>query len=122
MNNPVVSVRYAGKVVIVEITIPRLLEDAQILSLEETLNPLVEECRPTKMIIDFSRVEHLSSSALGVLIRINSEIKKQGGFLSLCGINKRILEIFKITKLDQVFTIRKDVSESHKAILLSINE
>lgn len=122
MNKPVVSVRYAGKVVIVEISILRILEDEQIKALEDTLMPLIEECCPTKMIIDFRKVDHLSSAALGVLIKVNNEIKKQGGFLSLCGIDKRIFDIFKITKLDNVFHIRKDVNDSHKAILLSITE
>ncbi|MGE4286537.1 MAG: STAS domain-containing protein [Phycisphaerae bacterium] len=122
MNEPVVSVRYAGKVVIVEVCIKKILEDEQIKAFEETLLPLVEECSPTKMIIDFKKVEQLSSAALGALIKVNGKVKEQGGFLSLCGIDKRIMEIFKITKLCDVFHIRKDVNESHRAILLSITE
>jgi len=55
--------------------------------------------------LDFSKLNSINSAGLGVLIGILNKIKSSDGSLKLMNINDRIMNIFKITKLDQIFDI-----------------
>lgn len=57
-------------------------------------------------IIDFKNVNAINSSGLGILIACLKKIKDAGGKLTLENLNSKIMNIFKITKLDLVFDIR----------------
>lgn len=102
---PVVAVNYNSGVVIVTIDREKILEEKDIQNLEATMTPLIEENDPLKMVVDFSKVDYLSSSVLGLLIRLNNTIKERGGNMCLCNISSRIFGIFKITRLDKVFSV-----------------
>ena len=60
--------------------------------------------------LNFANVKFLSSAVLGLLIRISKKIYQRNGQLKLCGINSKIFDIFKITRLDRVFDIYGDVN------------
>lgn len=54
---------------------------------------------------DFNKLNSINSAGLGILIGILNKIKLSNGSLRLMNINDRIMNIFKITKLDQIFDI-----------------
>lgn len=54
---------------------------------------------------DLSKLDSINSAGLGVLIGILNKIKSNNGCLKMLNINDRVLNIFKITKLDLVFEI-----------------
>ncbi|CAN5582976.1 hypothetical protein BH10BAC5_BH10BAC5_06220 [soil metagenome] len=56
--------------------------------------------------IDFKNVNAINSSGLGILIACLKKIKDSGGKLTLENLNNKILNIFKITKLDLIFDIK----------------
>lgn len=58
-----------------------------------------------KLLLDFHRVEYLSSAVLTELLRINQTCKEVGGDLRLCALNTDIHKVFEITNLDKLFTI-----------------
>ena len=113
---PVVAVNYNRGVVVVAIDREKILEEKDVASLEATFTPLIEENDPVKMVIDFSKVEYLSSSVLGLLIRLSSTIKDKGGSMCLCNISSRIFGIFKITRLDKVFNVCETTEEAIKRL------
>ena len=96
----------------VELLDEEILDEVDINKLAETLFSLVEEEQPIRMMLSFARVRHLSSSALGVLIRLHKRISESGGELRLCCIQATIYEIFKITKLNKVFEIYEDKGQA----------
>lgn len=104
-TRPVVAVHYTSGVVVVTIDREKILEENDIQTLEKTIMPIVEENEPPKIVFDFSKVEYLSSSVLGLLIRLNTTIKDRGGSMCLSNISSRIFGIFKITRLDKVFSV-----------------
>ena len=61
--------------------------------------------------IDFSNVKFLTSSVLGLLIRISKKVYEAEGKLRLCSIAPKILEVFKITRLDKIFEIEGSIDE-----------
>ena len=111
-SNPKISVTYAGQAAIVTFALEKILEEADIRGLEASIMPLIDQDEHTNLVLDFSRVKFLTSSVLGLLIRISKKVYEADGKLRLCGIGRNILEIFKITRLDRVFEIREDVAES----------
>ena len=55
--------------------------------------------------IDLKNVNIINSSGLGILISLLKKIKAAGGNLKLLNTNEKLLNIFKITKLNLVFEI-----------------
>ncbi len=80
-----------------------ILDTQQVDELGEELNKLVDERACKKIVIDFSKVKFLSSSALGVLIRMQKKAREIKGRVILCGLKKELLQVFKITSLDKLF-------------------
>jgi len=58
-----------------------------------------------KMVMDFTHVVHMSSSALGMLITLNKRVREKKGQLRLCNIQPAIYEVFAITRLNEIFQI-----------------
>ena len=79
------------------------------------LKGLVDTADEEKFVIDFSQVNYLSSSALGMLIGLQRRVMQKKGQLKLSGIRPEIMEVFRITKLDTVFDIYKDASAAIEA-------
>jgi anti-sigma B factor antagonist len=102
---PQVAVATDKGVRIVEFTNNKILDEANIAQIGATLNSLIDEDDRPKLLLDFSTVDHLSSAALGMLINANNRIKQKNGQLRLASIKQQILEVFRITKLDQLFRI-----------------
>lgn len=57
------------------------------------------------LIINLGETQHLNSTALGVLISAHANYTKRQGQMKLCGVDKRIENIFVITKLSLVFDV-----------------
>jgi anti-anti-sigma factor len=55
------------------------------------------------LILNLSETQHLNSTALGVLIAAHSNYVRRGGQMKLAAVDKRIQNIFVITKLSMVF-------------------
>jgi anti-sigma B factor antagonist len=62
-----------------------------------------------KVALDMKGVQFLSSSALGMLLTLKTAIEGNGGALQLAGVQKDIMEVFKITKLHKLFGMSDNV-------------
>lgn len=106
--SPRIEVEYAQSAAIATLTDEKILDEADIRALEGSIMPLIESSGNINLVLDFSNVKFLSSAVLGLLIRISRKIYESQGQFKLCAINPKILEIFKITRLDRVFDIHTD--------------
>jgi anti-sigma B factor antagonist len=66
----------------------------------------------TQLIIDLSRVDHLNSTALGVLVKAHSNYLRRGGSVKLSALEKRIKNLLLITKLSMVFEVHDSVEQA----------
>jgi anti-sigma B factor antagonist len=55
------------------------------------------------LIVNLSETQHMNSTALGVLIKSHASYVRRAGQMKLCSVDKRIENIFVITKLSMVF-------------------
>lgn len=72
--------------------------------LAQSINALSEGGNKN-LIINLGETQHLNSTALGVLISAHTNYVKRGGQMKLCAVDKRIENIFVITKLSLVFDV-----------------
>ena len=107
-TNPKIAVEYVENIIVATLADEKILEDADIQALEDSLLPLIEQHEGLNLVLDFSEVKFLSSAVLGLLIRVSKKIYESDGQLRLCCIDPKILEVFRITRLDKVFDICVD--------------
>jgi anti-sigma B factor antagonist len=110
--HPNLQIDYHGNIVVATLTDEKILEDTQIQGLEGSFMPLIDQNDHIQLIVDFSNVKFLTSSVLGLLIRISKKVYEQGGKLRLCGIDPKIMEVFRITRLDKIFEIYSDQDDA----------
>jgi anti-sigma B factor antagonist len=58
-----------------------------------------------RIIVDLAETTFLDSSALSVLMGALKRLRSRGGALAIVNLNENLTRIFKITALDQIFTI-----------------
>ena len=65
-----------------------------------------------KLVLNFSKVEFLSSAMLGKLLSAKKMMAEKGGMLRLCEICPSIRMVFTLTHLDHIFDIRNTEAEA----------
>lgn len=106
-DNPKIAVEYIYDAAVATLTYEKILEEADIQAIENTLIPLIDQNPGIKLVLDFKEVQFLSSAVLGLLIRISKKIYESNGQLKLCNINDKIFQVFTITRLDRIFDVFK---------------
>ena len=102
---PSLEVRHEGPITVVELLNEEILEEGIINSIADSLFSVLADNPGLNLLVSFAKVRHLSSSALGILIRLNKRMQESGGVLKLCELQKSLHEIFVITKLNRLFEI-----------------
>ena len=74
-------------------------------------------------ILDLQDVTFVDSSGIGAIVGFLKHLGRDRR-LELCGLNPMVSKVFKLTRLDKVFTIRKDREaclEAYRNIALAIS-
>lgn len=91
-------------VTIVNFSDTTILDTLQVEEIGEQLYALVDQKACKRLVLDFSNVKLLSSSAIGVLITLRKKLDQIKGQVVLCSLRKDLSKVFKITRLDKMFT------------------
>ena len=106
------SIQEDGDMITARFLDTNILDEASIQQLGDEIVGIVERSSNLKLLLVFDNVEHLSSAALGMLITVNNKVRQRGGQLRLSEIESQLLEVFTITKLDQLFQIYDRAQEA----------
>jgi anti-anti-sigma factor len=106
----------SGDILTVTFTQEKIVDAEVIRNMQEELVAILGKAEEPNIVLDFGLVQFLSSAALGMLIRANKKCKETEANLILCDIAPNIREVFKITTLDKVFKICKDLDEAERTI------
>jgi len=90
----------------------KIVTEEQIQEVGEQLYSLVEDEGHKNILLNFGNVQYLSSAALGKIITLKKKVSAVKGKLKLCCIQKDLLEVFRITRLDHVFEIYSEEQEA----------
>jgi anti-sigma B factor antagonist len=66
-------------------------------------------------LLDLEKVTALDSSGLAALVRFYKEIRTRGGTLALTAVQREAMTVFRITRLDKIFTILPDPGHARAA-------
>ena len=78
-------------------------------------NAMRRESAPT-MILDLSDVPYIDSAGLGSLVGAYISGHKSGRRIALTGVNERVLHLFEITRVEQLFLIFPNLWDAIEAL------
>ncbi len=82
-----------------------ILEEQQIRRLERALLPVVRQNEQKRLVLNFQNVKFMSSSFLGLLVKIHKRVIEMDGRLQLFNLDPKIHKVFEITQLVKIFDI-----------------
>jgi anti-sigma B factor antagonist len=68
-----------------------------------------------QIVLDLSDVEFVDSSGLGAIIATMIALRPQGR-LMVCNVNKNVLALFRLTRIDRVIPVMDNADEALRAI------
>jgi len=104
-----------GEILTIYINELRLLDEMTIQQVYKEVMSVVEKTQEPNVLLHFGRVSFMSSSALGMLIRVHKKCKEFKIALKLSNISPNIREVFKITGLEKIFEIYTDATDAQEA-------
>jgi anti-sigma B factor antagonist len=72
---------------------------------------LRSEPQPRTTVIDLSGVPYMDSAGMGALINYYVHCQKEGAGFLVAGVCKRVMELFKLTRVDSVIPLRDTLAD-----------
>ena len=99
---------------VVGVVVEGRLDAATVPTLEQTFQRLLSEGQ-TRLVIDLSGVNYISSSGLRVLLTARRQARSRGGDMFLCHLHPRVREIFEMVGFLSVFGIYAECEQAASA-------
>jgi anti-sigma B factor antagonist len=71
---------------------------------------------PAALILDLTGVPYMDSAGMGAIINYFVSCQRAGRKMVVAGVNGRVLELFKMTKVDALLKMTSTVDEAEQAI------
>ena len=111
---PMIIQRF-DKYIAIEFRTSSLMDPLELEKLGEALYHLVDAQDQRKVVLDFEKVEYISSQAIGLILTLNKKLSAlKGSRLVLCGIGPKLMELLRITRLDKILTLKPTQREAAK--------
>jgi anti-sigma B factor antagonist len=86
------------------------LAETHVHDFSDELFALVATTARPQLRLEMGAVRFLTSTALGKLLTLSRRVKAAGGHLVLAGLNDAVFEVFAVSRLDQLFDLRRGPS------------
>jgi len=100
-----------GDVMVLTFT-PANIDQSNVDSLLEQMMREIETGTCRGFLLDFRNVQYISSIVLGNFVLFRKQLEEAGQKLKLCNLSPIVRNLFKITKLDHLFTISNDLDKA----------
>lgn len=104
-HTPWLEVETVADVAVARFTRGRFLEEETVQVVGEQLLRLAEDTGCRKFVINFSKVESMTTALFGKLVALNNKVEALGGRLVLCQVGPFLSEIFKILTLPRQIAV-----------------
>jgi anti-sigma B factor antagonist len=104
-------------ITVVEFTRASLMDTLELQQVGAELYQLVDEQDLRQIVLDFEKVQFVSSQAIGILMGLHNRLaalKKSA--LVLCSLSERLKELLTITRLDRVLKIKPSQREAVRSL------
>lgn len=106
-DEAIVRYKKDGPIVVGTIHSSSMLDASKVTQFGDQVVAFIGRHSRLYLLLDFTNVGYLSSATLTELIRIKETAEKDKGLLRLCNLSKDIYEVFKITSLDEHFSVHQ---------------
>lgn len=111
-ENALIEIEMQDQVALVRFTTSRILDQSNVQQLGEEFDELLDKHKLPKIVINFDKVEYMSSAVMGKLVSLQKKVKAGKGKLILTNIARDIYEIFEIMRFDKLFKIRDTAEDA----------
>ncbi len=112
------SVQQIAQTTVVEFTTASLMDPLELEKAAAALYRLIDDEDRRKIVLDFEKVQYLSSQAIGILLAMQRKLAAlPDSRMVLCGVGPRLLELLRITRLDRVLAIKPSQKEAVRTII-----
>ena len=73
--------------------------------LEKKLKKQISSLGKTKLVLDFAKVDYLSSAGMRLLLSTTKKLKEGDGALHLCSVSEEVMEIIKMAGFERIIRI-----------------
>lgn len=80
-------------------------------ALSETFQKLGDDGR-YRVVVDCTHLEFINSMVIGILVSFHQRSQKKGGGLAFAHVSLRIEDVFRLTKLDTIFSWYNSIPEA----------
>ena len=75
------------------------------LQLKEHVEPFIEDPDSKGLIFNCKEIDYIDSSGLGLIVSVYKSLKKLDKFFALSSLNSKTMEIFVLTRLNEILII-----------------
>ncbi len=100
---------------VVEFITNSLMNPVELEQIGASLYKLIDEQDRRRIVLDFEKVQYLSSQAIGIVMAMRKKLAAlKGSRLVLCGVSPTLMQLLKITGLDRMLMIKPTQREAVK--------
>jgi len=100
------TTRQVGEVIVLDISGRITLGEGNVM-LREIVRDLADKGNK-RIILNLAEVNYMDSSGLGELVKTHTTTRNKGGELKLINLNKKVHDLFQMTRLSAVFDIQEN--------------
>ena len=108
MSESDLMIQNIGGVTVIDFSGTAILDGTTVESLSRKLMDIVEVQAQKKLLLNFNQVKFLSSSLLGVLIKLHKVVDANHGKVAISGLKSDLFKVFQITHMDKLFEFYED--------------
>lgn len=97
-----------GKITVATIHDANMFDTVNVSHFGNTVLEFIKDKPGLRLLLNFEKVDYMSSAALTELLRINEALRKDKGTVRLCNLTKDIRKVFEITNLEKLFVIHEN--------------
>src|SRR3954465_6446811 len=102
-----------GEYTVIEFITPSLMDPVVLENAAQALYKIIDEEDKRKIVMDFEKVQYLSSQAIGIVLAMHKKLNSlKNSKLILCSVGPKLMELIKLTRLDRLLTIKATQKEA----------
>jgi anti-sigma B factor antagonist len=103
----------AGPFTVIEFVTPSLMDPVILENTAQSLYRIIDEEDQRKIVMDFAKVQYLSSQAIGIVLAMHKKLNSlDNSKLVLCAVGPKLMDLIKLTRLDRLLTIKPTQKEA----------
>ncbi len=114
-EEPLATLELLGKTAIATVTVNELTGANASRLVGDLLNEFAE-ARVRHFVFDLQNVTYMDSACIGVMVELLTRIQTAGGRIALVNAGQSVSYLFKLTRLDRLFPICRDVMQAISAV------